>query len=82
LNKGDGICSEIPVTVNGLFYADESGAWSSNTSFRYNRALYGAYLNSLQFTNEDWTKAFNEISKKMEYQTKKMPHRDYAWNSV
>jgi hypothetical protein len=82
LRIDDGECNEIPVVVNGLFYADESGHWSSNTSFSYNKALYGAYLNSLRFTSEDWSRAFERLVEKMSFQTMKMPERDYAWNAV
>ena len=82
LSQEDGDCRELPLSITGEFYADENGAWSSNTDFSTNRALYGANLNNMQFTSEDWTQAMDRIIERLEWNTRKSANRDFAFNVV
>ena len=82
LDPNSGNCSYVPVTVDGTFLIDEGGAWSSNNSFNYDKALYSAHFKNVKVTERAYPTLLDSVFEKVQATALRGENRDYAWNAV
>ena len=51
LDVESGVCEEVPRGLNSDYCSDDTGYWSTNEKFQYQRAMYAASIKSLQMTS-------------------------------
>lgn len=55
MNPKSGLCSEVPVSVTGIYFMDFKGFWSGYHAFQASRAIYQLHLHDFLHEGNDFT---------------------------
>lgn len=61
LDRHDGECNDVPLTVDGSYLATEKGIWEGAESFQYNDAVYYLQLTNYKSTKAEYARQMNSI---------------------
>ena len=66
LNEDDGVCDNVPKTVNGQFMGSVNGIWEGEVGFDETDAMYTLHLNNFRYSEREYKQQMKTVKKALD----------------